>query len=60
MVILGMGAVSVARALELTDLASKVALGQAIAATILRTLGLERDEAERPAAGAADRAIRPG
>ena len=60
MVILGLGTVALARALELTDLASKVALGQTIAATILRTLGLERDEAERLAAGAADRAIRSG
>ncbi len=56
--VLGLANVALIRSLELTDLLAKITLGQQIAATILRALGVAPDEAFAIGAYAAEAGIR--
>ncbi len=56
--VLGLGNIGIVRALELTDILAKVALGQQLVTLLLRALGVEGEEPSRIAARAAERVIR--
>jgi hypothetical protein len=58
LIVLGLANACLIRSLELTDLLTKITLGQQVSAAILRALGVHPDEASTIASYAAEAGIR--